>query len=277
MNIKAEFHCHTTASDGRLTPSKVVELAKEKQVDLLAITDHDTTEGVEEALIKGKELGVNVIPGIELTCVHNGESVHILGYFKGAGYKNPDLVSFLSTLKKSRLERATLIVENLEKYFNIKITLNRVLELGEGVVGRPHLAQAIVEAGYPYTWNYIFDKFIGKDSPAYVENKKISIPEGIELLRKYGCIVILAHPKLIKKTPIKELINYNFHGLEAIYYQNFKRETDEFISICRSNNILITCGSDFHGILSGDIKHGTLGDMGIDEDYFRQFLDKYKE
>lgn len=277
MNVKVEFHCHTTASDGRLTPSKVVELAKEKQIELLAITDHDTTEGVEEALKKGKELGVNVIPGIELTCEHNGESVHILGYFKGDGYKNPDLASFLSSLKKSRLERATLIVENLEKYFNIKIDLNRVLELGEGVVGRPHLAQAIIEAGYPYTWNYIFDKFIGKNSPAYVENKKISIPEGIELLRKYGCIVILAHPKLIKKTPLKVLINYNFHGLEAIYFQNFKSETDNFISICRSNNLLITCGSDFHGILSGDTKHGTIGDMSIDEEYFRQFLDKYKE
>lgn len=276
MNIRAEFHCHTTASDGRLSPSQVVTLAKEKAVELLAITDHDTTDGVEEALIKGNELGVNVIPGIELSCIHKGESIHILGYFKGDGYKNPELLSYLSSLKESRLNRATLMVENLEKYFNIKIDLNRVLELGEGVVARPHLAQAIIEAGYPYEWNYIFDKFIGKDSPAYIENKKISIPEGIAMLKKYNCVVILAHPKLIKKTPIKEFLSFDFDGLEAIYFQNFKRETDEFISLCRYKDLLMTCGSDFHGILSGDTKHGMLGDMTIAEEYFNKFLQRYK-
>lgn len=277
MNIKAEFHCHTTASDGRLSPSKVVELAKLKQVELLAITDHDTTEGVEEALIKGKELGVKVIPGIELTCVHNGESVHILGYFKGDGYSNSELLDFLANLKESRLQRAKIIVENLEKFFNIKIDLNRVLELGEGVVGRPHLAQAIIEAGYPYTWDYIFDKFINKNSPAYVENKKISIPEGINFLKKHGCIVILAHPKLIKKTPLKEILKYDFDGMEAIYFLNFKKETDTFITLCRTNNLLMTCGSDFHGILSGDTKHGTIGDMCISEGYYYKFMKEYEK
>lgn len=276
MNIRAEFHCHTTASDGRLSPSQVVTLAKEKTVKLLAITDHDTTDGVEEALIKGKELGVNVIPGIELSCIHKGESIHILGYFKGDGYKNPELLSYLSSLKGSRLNRATLMVENLEKYFNIKIDLNRILELSEGVVARPHLAQAIIEAGYPYEWNYIFDKFIGKDSPAYIENKKISIPEGIAMLKKYNCVVILAHPKLIKKTPIKEFLSFDFDGLEAIYFQNFKRETDELISLCRYKGLLMTCGSDFHGILSGDTKHGMLGDMTITDEYFNKFLHRYK-
>lgn len=276
MNIRAEFHCHTTASDGRLSPSQVVTLAKEKAVELLAITDHDTTDGVAEALAKGTELGVNVIPGIELSCIHNGESVHILGYFKGDEYKNSELLTYLSSLKKSRLNRATLMVENLEKYFNIKINVNRVLELGEGVVARPHLAQAIIEAGYPYEWNYIFDKFISKDSPAYIENKKISIPEGIAMLKKYNCVVILAHPKLIKKTPIKEFLNYNFDGLEAIYFQNFKRETDELISLCRHKDLLMTCGSDFHGIFSGDTKHGMLGDMAITEEYFNKFLQRYK-
>ncbi|WP_291576095.1 PHP domain-containing protein [Clostridium sp. UBA4548] len=275
MKVIAEFHCHTTASDGRLSPSQVVELAKEKSVKLLAITDHDTTEGIEEALTRGKELGVNIIPGIELSCLHNGESIHILGYFKGEGYKDSELLAYLSSLKKSRLERATLMVENLKKYFDLKIDLNRVLELGEGVVARPHLAQAIIEAGYNYDWNYIFDKFISKNSPAYVENKKISISEGIDFLKKYNCIVILAHPKLIKKSPVKEFLSYSFDGLEAIYFQNFKRETDELISLCRRNNLLITCGSDFHGILSGDTKHGILGDMSMEEEYFNHFLHRY--
>lgn len=275
MNIKAEFHCHTTASDGKLTPYEVVKLAKEKNVRVLAITDHDNVEGIEEALEIAKELGVKLIPGIELSCQHNNESIHILGYFKGDGYKNEEFLNFLTNLKASRLARANLIVQNLEKYFGIKIELEKVLELGEGIVARPHIAQAIIEAGYPYTWDYIFDKIINKESPAYVENTKISISDGIAILKKYGCVVILAHPKLIKKTPLKELLKFDFDGLEAIYFQNFKKETDELISICRLNNLLITCGADFHGILPGDTKHGNLGDMSMDEVDFNKFMKIY--
>jgi predicted metal-dependent phosphoesterase TrpH len=276
MNVIAEFHCHTTASDGRFSPSQVVEMAKNKNVQLLSITDHDTTEGNEEALMKANELCLDFIPGIELSCNHNGESIHILGYFKGDGYKDKTLIEFLNNLKTNRETRALSIVENLDKYFNIKINIDYVLRISNGVVTRPHIAQTIIDAGYPYDFQYIFNKFIGNDSPAYVPNKHISISEGIELLKKYNCIVILAHPKLIKKTPIKHILKYGFHGIEALYYQNFKRETDEFISLARSNNMIITCCSDFHGISKDDTKHGDIGDMFLSKEDFKKFMNMYK-
>lgn len=277
MNIIAEFHCHTTASDGRFSPSQVVEMAKNKNVELLSITDHDTTEGISEALNKANEISLNFIPGIELSCNHNGESIHILGYFKGNDYKDETLIKFLNNLKRNRETRASSIVKNLDKYFNIKINVDDVLKIGNGVIARPHIAQAIVNAGYPFDFQHIFDKFIGNDSPAYVPNKHISIPEGIELLKKYNCIVILAHPKLIKKTPIKNILNYDFHGIEALYYQNFKRETDEFISLAKSRDMIITCGSDFHGISKDDTKHGNIGDMFLSEEDFKKFMILYKK
>jgi len=276
MNIIAEFHCHTTASDGRFSPSQVVEMAKNKNVELLSITDHDTTEGIEEALIKANEISLNFIPGIELSCSHNRESIHILGYFKGNCYKDKTLIEFLNNLKKNRETRALSIVKNLDKYFNIKINVDDILKISNGVIARPHIAQAIVNAGYPYDFQHIFNKFIGNDSPAYVPNKHISIEEGIELLKKYNCIVILAHPKLIKKTPIKDILKYDFHGIEALYYQNFKRETDEFISLAKSRNMLITCGSDFHGISKDDTKHGNIGDMFLSDEDFKKFMIMYK-
>ncbi|KEZ86290.1 hydrolase [Clostridium sulfidigenes] len=277
MNIIAEFHCHTTASDGRFSPSQVVEMAKNKNVELLSITDHDTTEGISEALNKANEISLNFIPGIELSCNHNGESIHILGYFKGNDYKDETLIKFLNNLKRNRETRASSIVKNLDKYFNIKINVDDVLKIGNGVIARPHIAQAIVNAGYPFDFQHIFDKFIGNDSPAYVPNKHISIQEGIELLKKYNCIVILAHPKLIKKTPIKNILNYDFHGIEALYYQNFKRETDEFISLAKSRDMIITCGSDFHGISKDDTKHGSIGDMFLSEEDFKKFMILYKK
>lgn len=277
MNIIAEFHCHTTASDGRFSPSQVVEMAKNKNVELLSITDHDTTEGISEALNKANEISLNFIPGIELSCNHNGESIHILGYFKGNDYKDETLIKFLNNLKINRETRASSIVKNLDKYFNIKINVDDVLKIGNGVIARPHIAQAIVNAGYPFDFQHIFNKFIGNDSPAYVPNKHISIPEGIELLKKYNCIVILAHPKLIKKTPIKNILNYDFHGIEALYYQNFKRETDEFISLAKSRDMIITCGSDFHGISKDDTKHGNIGDMFLSEEDFKKFMILYKK
>lgn len=276
MSFIAEFHCHTTASDGKFSPSQVVAMAKNKNVKLLSITDHDTTEGIEEALKRAKEVSIDFIPGIELSCNHNGESIHILGYFKGNDYKDENLVEFLRSLKVNRESRAISIVNNLNKYFNIKINVEDVLKISNGIVARPHIAQAIVNAGYPYDFQYIFDKFIGNNSPAYVPNKHISIPDGIKLLKKYNCIVVLAHPKLIKKTPIKDILKYDFHGIEAIYYQNFKRETDEFISLARSRNMIITCGSDFHGISKDDTNHGNIGDMSLGEEDFKKFMIMYK-
>ena len=261
MNKKVEFHCHTTASDGNLSPINVIERAKKKNISIIAITDHDTTLGLSEGLSAGEELDIKVIPGIELSTIHNDESIHILGFFKDESYKNKKLQVFLKSIEDSRVSRGEKIVKNLKKYFDIDIDYEKVREKSNGVIARPHIASTIVDAGYPYEWEHIFKKFLSNDSPAYVHNKKVSIEEGIKILKEHNAIVILAHPKLVKKTPLEELIKYGFDGIEAVYYQNFKRETEQLTSLARRNNLLITCGSDFHGIIESDTKHGDIGDM----------------
>ncbi|SHI89396.1 hypothetical protein SAMN02745163_00956 [Clostridium cavendishii DSM 21758] len=276
MPIKAEFHCHSNASDGKLTPYDVVKRAHKNDVSILALTDHDITLGLDEASDAAKEFNIEFIPGIELSCEHKGSTVHVLGYFKDNNYKNPELQKFLNELKASRIARAKKIVDNLKKHFNIHINHNEVLKKGNGVVARPHIAESILEAGYDYPWEYIFEKFIGNDSPAYVPNQKISVEEGITLLKKYNALTILAHPKLIKKCPISEVLAFPFDGIEAVYFQNFKRETEFFLSHARKNNMLITCGSDFHGINENDEKHGDIGDMSIDDADLEKFLKALK-
>ncbi|MBK1809186.1 PHP domain-containing protein [Clostridium sp. YIM B02505] len=275
MNIKAEFHCHTTSSDGKLSPTEVVKRAKSKGIEYLAITDHDNTEGIDEALEAAKLYGIKLIPGIELSC-NNKESVHVLGYFRDDSYKDESLQKFLRDLKNSRVDRAKSIVDKLKTYFNIELDYEKVLEKGEGIVARPHIAESIIEAGYNYSWDYIFDNIIGNNCPAYVPNKIITVEEGIALLKKYNAVVILAHPILLKKNSPEDLLKFEFDGLEAVYFMNFKKDQDYLVSLCRNNNLVFTCGSDFHGITEGDTKHGDIGDMSIDEEDFNKFMALYK-
>jgi len=260
MDIHADFHLHTNASDGRLSPKELVKLAKSQALSLMAITDHDTTSSLCEGILTGERLGIKVIPGIELSTIHNDESIHILGYFTDDSYKNPNFQNFLSEIQDYRIRRAKKMISNLDEFFNIKLDYEDVRQSAKGVVARPHIARDIIDKGYPYTFQYIFENIINKDSVAYVQNKNISLNEGITILRDLNAIVILAHPKLIKKTPVEDIIKFNFHGLEAIYYLNSLEEQEKYINIALKNNKLISCGSDFHGIES-DVKHGYIGSI----------------
>lgn len=276
MQIKCEFHCHSIASDGKLTPPEIIEIAKNKNLKLISLTDHDTTKGLKEASIAAKDLGIKFIPGIELSCDYKGSTIHLLGYFKDNSYTSKELQDFLQNLEDNRVQRAIQIVNNLKKYFNIQIDYKKVLENGKGVIARPHIAQTIIEAGYNYDFEYIFDKFIGDDSPAYVPNKKLDVRDGIKLLKKFNALVILAHPKLIKKVNVEEVLSFDINGVEAIYFQNTKQETNFFTTYAVKNNLLITCGSDCHGnSINEDKKHGQIGDMDINSIHLNKFLDLY--
>lgn len=272
MQIRAEFHCHSTASDGKMSPTDVIRAAKRENIKSIALTDHDTTKGIDEAYSEAKKLDIIFIPGIELSCDYKGATVHLLGYFKDNSYKNPQFQNFLSSLKENRINRAKTIVLNLKKYFNINIDYKKVLDKGKGVVARPHIAQTIIDTGYNYSWDEIFEKFIGDDSPAYVPNQKLDVRDGIKLLKKYNALVILAHPKLIKKAPIEEILSFDLDGVEAIYFQNTKEETNYYISYCMKYNLLITCGSDCHGLSKDDTKHGYIGDMNIASYHYEKFM-----
>lgn len=275
MNNKADLHLHTSASDGKLTPKEVVDEAIKANLNIMAVTDHDTIAGVEEAAAYGDSLGIEVIPGIELSTYHNNESIHILGYIRDQGYKNTNFKNTLQELIDYRIKRGQMIVENLNKYFNIKLSYEKILEEAKGVIARPHIAKAIVEAGYEYSWDYIFENIIGEKSPAYVPKKNLTIEEGIKLLRSVNAVVVLAHPVLIKKTPIEELLKFPFDGLEAIYYRNSKEDTERYLELATKHKKLITAGSDFHGLSENDRSHGSVGCVSLSGADLDRFMEAY--
>ncbi|MGL5085000.1 MAG: PHP domain-containing protein [Clostridium sp.] len=257
-----DLHSHSTNSDGKFPPKEVVNQAFKNGVKYLALTDHDTVSGIYEALNAAKQLGINLIPAIELSTEHNGESIHVLGYFKGDDYKNPELLKILDDIKKRRVERAYEIVEKLDKHFKIKLDINKVLAGGNDTIARPHIAKAIIYAGYPYDMTYIFNNIIGNDCAAYVPSTKMSTKEGIETLRKFNALAFLAHPIYIKKTPLSEILSFGFDGIEAIYSQNTPDQNSKLLEIAEKENLLVSCGSDSHGILN-DPKHAELGKITI--------------
>ncbi|MBN1049501.1 PHP domain-containing protein [Clostridium botulinum] len=270
---KMDFHIHTSSSDGLLSPTEVVKRAKENSVSYLAITDHDTLSGLDIGIKCGKELGVTIIPGIELSTQYNNESIHLLGFFKDNNFNSSKLIVELDKIKNHRIIRAKEIIKKLKSEFNIAISFDDVLANGKDTIARPHIARAIIDAGYDYNIEYIFQNFIGKDCKAYVPTLKLSTEDGISLLKSYNALVFLAHPKLISNSKIDDFLKMDLDGIEAIYFQNTKAEEEKFINIAIENNLLISCGSDFHGNLKDDKKHGDIGSMTMPSIYLEKFLD----
>ena len=267
--IKADFHVHTSSSDGVLSPKEVVFKAYKNNVKYLSITDHDTVSGLDEALVESQKYDISFIPGIELSTQYNNESIHILGYFKDKSYNNQNFIQELDKIKNHRIIRAQKITKKLDDEFNIKISFEKILKESKDTIARPHIAKAIIDAGYDYSHDEIFDKFIGKDSKAYVPTLKLSTEYGINLLKKYNALVFLAHPKLIKNTPIEEFIKMNIDGIESIYYQNTTEETNYYLNLAKEYNLLNSCGSDFHGI-----QNDTIGSMEISSENLSNLLEK---
>lgn len=269
--IKCDLHTHSTASDGNYSPQEVVNIALKNNVKYLALTDHDSINGIEEAKKASENTNLTLIPGIELSTVHNEESIHVIGLFKGNDYLNPELINFLNEMREKRKNRALIIIEKLKEHFDIIINPETLLCRGDEIIARPHIAQAIVDAGYPYSFDYIFNNIIGNDCPAYVPSTKISTEDGIKIIKNFNGIAILAHPKLIKKTPINEFIIMGIDGLEVFYYLNTPNETEYFKSLAKEHNLLMSVGSDCHGIKS-DGRHGDIGEVNFDKDEILKLL-----
>lgn len=270
--LKSDFHIHTNFSDGTFSPADVVQRAFENNVKVLAITDHDTLTGLDEAIDESLKYDIVLIPGIELSTQHNNESVHILGFFRDDNYKNQELIEELDKIKNHRVIRAKRIVHKLKDEFNIEVNFEKILKDTNDTIARPHIAREIIKAGYPYTVDEIFDNFIGKGRKAYVPTLKLSTAEGLSLLKKYNALVFLAHPKLILKSNIDEFLELDFDGIESIYCQNTKEENDFFVKLANENNLLISCGSDFHENLETDTRHADIGSMELPYEYLSKLL-----
>lgn len=239
-----ELHCHTTCSDGTLSPTKLVHAAAKAGVSALAITDHDTLAGWEEALKSAAPYNLEIVPGVELSTVHNDRSLHILGFYPDAAKLAPPLSERL----EGRKRRSRQIVANLEA-LGYPITLP---ELGEGMAaGRPHIASALVKAGHFKNSREAFDQVLGDDHAAYVHYEKFSIAEGISLLRSCGAVPVWAHPYLFRggevEEVLEELLDAGLMGVEVYHPSHTGRERKELERLCDRYNLIPTGGSDYHG------------------------------
>ncbi|EET86673.1 hydrolase [Clostridium carboxidivorans P7] len=213
-----------------------------------------------------------------MSTLYYKENIHILGYFNDITQIDCKLKDYLKDMNEYRTYRGKKIVENLNKFFNIKLNYEKILDDAEGIIARPHIAKAIIAAGYNYKWDYIFKNFIGENSPAYVPNKKLSTEEGIKILKDHNALVVLAHPILIKNIDVAELLNMPFDGIEAIYSMNEPSDTKNFKALAKKYNKIITAGSDFHGMTKDDSKHALkIGQVFLEEEDIKIFLEKLKE
>jgi len=247
--VKFDLHLHSTASDGRLSPEDVVRTAAKLGLAVISITDHDSVDGIAPALKAAENHPpLQVIPGVECsTDVPRGE-VHILGYF--INYTNPELIIKLAAFRNSRRVRAQKMIDKLAA-MGINIEWSRVEDIaGAGSVGRPHIAQAMLEKGYVPSLKEAFNRYIGREAPAYVEREKMTPEEVVELIARADGLAVLAHPADIDDLEhlIPRLQRVGLVGME-VYYNNYPLSTIQHLaSLAHKHALVATGGSDFHGM-----------------------------
>jgi len=246
---RVDLHIHSTASDGRFSPGDIVRKAAEGGLTIIAIADHDTVDGIVPALVAAKAFPwLRVIPCVEIsTDVPHGE-VHVLGYF--IDYTNHELQATLARLRSSRRERAQKMIAKLGN-FGVHIEWQRVQEIaGSGSMGRPHIAQAMLEKGYITSFKEAFTKYINQGGPAYVEREKMTPVEAVELILKANGLPVLAHPLTITdpETVIVELKAAGLVGIEDYSNGYTAEEISKLVSLADRYNLIASGGSDYHGL-----------------------------
>lgn len=256
-----DLHVHSNASDGTLTPAGVVELAAQKGLSAIALTDHDTIEGIPEALEAAKSLPLEVIPGIELSCVYQGEEIHILGLYVDLADKN--FIAETDTLKDIRMKRNTEMIHRFQNA-GIDITLSEVQGGNpDTVITRAHFARVLLEKGYVKNMDQAFKKYLSYSGPYCPRKEKITPEHAMKMLRDCKASPVLAHPYQYhlgdKKT--EELVSYlkemGLHGLEVYHSSNNQYESGKLKKLAKKYQLFPTGGSDFHGTNKPDIDLGT--------------------
>ena len=245
----ADLHMHTTASDGRFSPLQVIKQALEAGLSTIAITDHDTVDGLLQlAELDESTPNLTIIPGIEFSTDLPEHEVHILGYF--IDIYNKELRSQLDILVADRHHRTKQIIVKLNQ-LGYLITYERVLELAQSAtaIGRPHIAKALVEKNYCSSISEVFTTLLDKNGPAYVPHHKLTPKQVIELIKKTGGLPVLAHPGLVGNDNIvTQVIKEGIVGLEVYHPKHDEMQIEKYQCMARQHNLLITGGSDFHGI-----------------------------
>lgn len=276
MEKLIDLHTHSTASDGSMTPRELIRHAKENGLSALALTDHDTVEGIEDAMDEGKRLDLEVVAGIEISVEYRPE-MHILGYFFGDSYKNA--VEVVDSLVKSRNERNPKIIKKLNE-MGFDITMDEVEKEALGnIIARPHMAKVLMKKGYVKSTADAFEKYLGFGKPAYFPKNKLTPEDGIKAIINAGGIPVLAHPIFLYlgwgqlDELLAELVSYGLKGIETYYVENKGDDTGKILRLAIKHNLLPTGGSDFHGSFKPDIEIGR-GHGGLKVPY--ELLEKMK-
>jgi predicted metal-dependent phosphoesterase TrpH len=246
---KIDLHIHTNFSDGRYSPAEIVKQSAACGLTLIAITDHDTVAGITPALEAAWAFPrLKVIPGVEISTETKRGETHILGYF--INYTDQNLQAILERMRNSRLYRAQSMVAKLRN-LGVNIDWERVQEIaGKGAVGRPHIAQAMLEKEYITSFQEAFSKYIGRDGPAYAEREKITPVEAVHLIIKAKGIPVLAHPATVynPEVTVVELKEIGLAGIETFYKDYTTEEINELVAMARKYDLITTGGSDYHGV-----------------------------
>lgn len=249
--MRVDLHVHTSASDGQYPPEKVIALALKRKLNIIAITDHDTTDGIVKAEQAASQFGSPVVvPGIELSAEDNGHSVHILGYFIRPDA--PVLRERLSLLHADRHTRGQQMVEKLAA-LGMPVEWERVLALAEGgAVGRPHIARALYEARHVESVREAFDRFLYDGGPAYVGREGLTPEDAITLIHQAGGAAVLAHPGALPdfRAMIPRLASAGLDGLEVVHPIHNRPTRLNLRGLAAMHRLIMTGGSDFHGTMT---------------------------
>ena len=250
-----DLHSHTTASDGTLPPRELVRLAARHGVRVLAVTDHDSTGGVREAIDEARSLtSIEIVPGLEINCDVPGAEIHVLGYC--VDWEAPWFQAFLAAQREERRQRIYRIAARLAE-LGVPIEPDAVFALvKEGSAGRPHVAQVMVDRGYVKSIREAFDRYLSLNGPANVPRRRLTPADAIRVIRRARGVPVLAHPGLANRDElIPELIDAGLLGVEAFYPEHSAGQITAYREMCTRLGLIATGGSDFHGPRAGGVKH----------------------
>lgn len=257
MNDKIDLHLHSTCSDGTTSPEDVVRRASAHGLKAISLTDHDCVDGVEAAGDAGMRLGVEVIAGVELSTTLEGKDIHILGYFVDCAHAS--LRRYLQVFRDERHRRAERTVNRL-KQLGVNLSMETVLaKAGGGVIGRPHIADALVEEGFVFSISEAFQKYLGYNRPAYEKKYVLSPQEAVELIRNAGGLACLAHPGIYNRDDLlPDLIACGLDGIEVVHAKHTPEQVRRYSEFADLYGLLKAGGSDCHGGGRGESTMGTV-------------------
>jgi hypothetical protein len=270
--MPVDLHIHTNISDGTDPPAKVAELAADGALTAIAITDHDAIDGILPAQLKGEELGLMVVPGIEFTTENPQAEIHILGYF--FDIHDPDLLEVLNKVQQERVARIYKITEKLSA-LGVKLDPAEVLaSAGKKSPGRPHVARLLIKKGIVPNFKEAFNRYLDFRAPAYVPHFKLSPAGAISLISRSGGIPVLAHPAVSQCDQfIPQLAAEGLRGIEAYYPGYSPAAVEKYLLLAREHGLLVTGGSDFHGSDSG--REMKLGEFTAPHEVIEELIDEH--